>query len=123
GPIHPELRGAGGLRIRRCKARPGPEATVPSLPFQLGACLTGIGQHYDSINESVMIAGHDVAVASGCGGNTHSLLPRFASRARLAGIVPQRRRVRRMSYGDTEPAEFHAAEPRPPFPPPPPTPA
>jgi Protein of unknown function (DUF2794) len=74
--------------------------------------LTGIGQHYDSINESVMIAGHYVAVARARGGNSHSLLPILASGAIIAVTDMSHGRRRRMSYGDTEPSEFHGGEAR-----------
>jgi hypothetical protein len=56
GPDPPELRGAGGLRIPALDGRPGPEATVFWVAFQLGTRLSAIGQHYESINEFVMAA-------------------------------------------------------------------
>src|SRR5262249_19850403 len=57
-----------------------------------------------------MIAGHDVAVASGCGGDIHSPLRSFASGAIIAVMDLSPGRRRRMSYGDTEPSEFHGGE-------------
>jgi len=74
--------------------------------------LTGIGQHYDSINESVMIAGHYVAAARGRGGHIHSLLPMLASGAIIAVADLPHGRRRRMSYGDSEPGEYHGGEAR-----------
>lgn len=59
-----------------------------------------------------MIAGHYVAVARACGGNFHSLLPMLASGAIIAVTDMSHRRRRRMSYGDTEPSEFHGGEAR-----------
>jgi hypothetical protein len=72
--------------------------------------LAGIGQYYDSINESVMIAGHYVAVARARNGNSHSLLPMLAYGAIIAVTDMSYGRRRRMSYGDTEPSEFHGGE-------------
>ena len=63
GPIRPKLRGAGGLRNPALAGRPGPEATLASIAFQLGTRLTVIGQHYDSIDEFVRVAGYYVAAA------------------------------------------------------------
>jgi hypothetical protein len=79
--------GGWGLKIRCSKARSGPEATVSSFAFQLGRCLTAIGQHYDSINESVMIARHYVAAAWQHHCDIHFLLPMFASGAIIAGPI------------------------------------
>ena len=52
GPDPLELRGAGGLRNPVLEGRPGPEATVSHVAFQLGARLAGIGRYYSWIIES-----------------------------------------------------------------------
>src|SRR2546430_17559934 len=59
-----------------------------------------------------MIAGHYVAVVRARGGNSHSLLPILASGAIIAVTDMSHGRRRRMSYGDTEPSEFHGGEAR-----------
>jgi hypothetical protein len=59
----PDPPGGWGLKKPALEGKTGPEATISFFAFQLGACLAAIGQHYDSTNESVMIARHDVAVA------------------------------------------------------------
>src|SRR5260370_7504797 len=46
------------------------------------------------------------------GGNFHSLLPILASGAIIAVTDMSHGRRRRMSYGDTEPSEFHGGEAR-----------
>jgi hypothetical protein len=59
-----------------------------------------------------MVTGHYVAVARACGGNFHSLLPMLACGAIIAVTDMSHRRRGRMSYGDTEPSEFHGGEAR-----------
>jgi hypothetical protein len=56
-----------------------------------------------------MIARHYVAVTPRRAGDIHALLPTLASGAIIAGHRPVTWR-RRMSYGDTEPSEFHGGE-------------
>src|SRR5262245_40115138 len=59
-----------------------------------------------------MIAGHYVSAARGRGGHIHSLLPMLASGAIIAVADLPHGRRRRMSYGDSEPGEYHGGEAR-----------
>ena len=47
GPIHSKPRGAGGLRNPVLESRPGPEATIACVAFQLGARLFEFGHLYE----------------------------------------------------------------------------
>src|SRR5262249_30425490 len=74
-------------------------------------CLTGIGQHYDSINESVMAAELLAPAATRVAACpvTASCRARRPARSSLVTDRSSERR-RRMSYGDTEPSEFQGGE-------------